>query len=504
MKLIPILLMLLLLIPAGSASIEITSQLYDKYNLGDDILFSLKIIPDTTTTALVKLTLKCTEKEVPYYIAPMELEESKEINVEAPTIKAFTEGLCNIKANVESLEGEDLEGISSKEFTVSDRLELSFNLDKTDVSPGDLVKVEGSASKGGEVIGDGSIVIRLDNKKAQIELDGSEFSYELELDEDIESGEHTIIIEVNDSYGNFNEESEIINVEAVPTKLEFNLNGKEFEPEESLELKVDLLDQAGDAIGGNVDIKLFREKTLFKDEIIIFNTKTQANKEFDFVFNYSTLPYDYILSSAFDELETEEIITILPYPKIEMRIGDDTIFIKNVGNVKYNNKTTILVEKEDKTYLINKKINLDVGEQTIIDLSKEVPSGNYTVTLPAETVVEEKIIEKTVEKIIEKEVPKYIEREIEVEEKVIGSEEEKEEAVNVVENVEIEDNRPLYKKGLSWITGGIIAGAGLLLSRPKMGSLTMIIVILSIIGYYNRERIGRIIEKIREKREERL
>lgn len=498
MKFLHILLILILFLPFSSASIEIMDQLDDEYNLGDNIEFSIKIIPDETITALIKLTLKCTEKEVPYYVAPIELNKGKEIIVETPPIKAFSEGLCNIRVNVESLEGEDLEGITSKEFTVTDRLELSVTVDKTDVFPGDKIKIEGSASKGGEIIEDGNIIVKLGNKKVQIALDGKDFIYELELDDNIKSGEHTIIVEVNDSYGNYNEEGIIVVIEAVPTTLELNLNKKEFKPKEIVELIIDLLDQAGDIIEGNVDVLLFKEKTLLKDEIVIFDKQIEANKEFSFTFNYSTPPNDYVLKSNFGELENKETITILPYPKIEMKVVGDTVFIKNVGNIKFNNETSIVLEKDDKTYFINKKIKLDVDEETTIDLSKEVPSGNYTVTLPAETVIEEKVVEK----IVEKEVPKYIEKEvIKTEEKVVESEEE---VSSVIENVAIQDNRPFYKKGLSFITGAIIAGAGLLLSRPRLASFLMIIIILSIVGYFNRKRIERIIEKIREKRTEKL
>lgn len=463
MRLLVPLLILFIFLPFSSASIEIVNKLDDVYNLGDSIDFSIKIIPDINVNALVKLTLKCTEKETSYYIVPVTLEKGKEKSLDAPSIKAFSEGLCNIRANLESLEGENIDGITSKEFTISNRLELSFTLDKTEVLPGDIIKIEGTANKKGNAVKDGSIIIILDNKEEQIKLDETKFSYKLKLDEHIKSGEHTIIVKVNDPYRNFNEENVKINVKAIPTTLEFNLNKKEFKPKETLQLTVNLLDQAGDAINEDVNLKLFKKKTLFKDETIIFEGKAEANKEFNFIFNYSTLPYDYVLKSSFGELEKEDIIKILPYQKIAMKIEGSIVFIKNVGNVEYNNEITILLEKEGKSYLVNKKIKLEVGEEIIIDLSKKVPSGNYAVTLPPETVTEE------------------------------GT-------ANVIKNVEIKDTRPLYKKGLGLITGGIIAGAGLLLSRPKLASSIVIIVILSIVCYYNRERIEKIIEKIREKR----
>jgi len=102
--------------------------------------------------------------------------------------------------------------------------------------------------------------------------------------------------------------------------------------------------------------------------------------------------------------------------------------------------------------------------------------------------------------VVEKEVPKYIEMESE-EEEVVEREVVQEEEVKVIKNVEIEDNRPLYKKGLNFITGGVIFGAGVLLSRPRAGSVAMIMIILALIGYFGRGKIKKLIEKIREKRE---
>ncbi len=483
-----LLLVLLLLVPFSSAYIEIISELEDRYSLGDEIEFSIKIIPDTNADALIKMTLTCTNKKIPYYVSPVYLEEGKEIEIEAPLIKAFSEGLCDIGVNIESLEGKDIDGISSEKFSVSDRLELSFIVDKTNVLPGEEIKIEGVATKSGETIEDGIVVVKLDGKEEEISLNGKKFSYDLKLDEDIKSGEHTIMIEVSDSYGNFEEEGVSIDVEAVPTSLEFNLNKEEFKPLEELELTVLLLDQAGDDIDGGVDVRLFNDGGLLKGDIVLFDTLIEANNEFSFTFNYSTLPYDYILKGDFGEFEEEQVITILPYKKIEMNIDGSTVSIKNVGNVEYDDETIIILDKDGKTYIINKKIKLDVGEETTIALSKEVGSGTYTVTLPEDSSGE--VVEKTVEKVVEKEVTTYS-----------GTDEEEKE-VNVIKNVRIEDERSAYKKGIEAITGRFIAGAGVLLSRPKFGSFIIIIIILAIIAYFNRKRIVVIIEKIRKNREE--
>ena len=459
--------MLILVLPLSSASVQITNQLKDEYSLGDLIPLSIKIVPQETTDALVKLTLKCTNKEVSYYVAPLSLKENKEESINAPTIKAFSEGLCTIRVNIESMEGSNIDGTTSKEFTVSDELDLSFTIDKTEALPGDKIKIQGTAKKKESKIEDGLLTISLDNKANSMDLKSEDFSYELHLEDNIKSGEHSITVEVQDSYGNYNQDSKTISIKAIPTKLEFELNKKEFKPKETIKLTIILLDQADDPINEDIEVKLLREKSLFKDEIVIFGQKIKANKEFEFTFSPKTPPNEYILKSSFDSLKNEDTIEILPNPEIETRLEGDIVYIKNIGNVEFNEKTAIMLEKDGKTFLINKKIKLDVDGETTIDLSKEVPSGSYKVTLPeTEDVVEE------------------------------GSNQQE-----VIENVEIEDDRSAAAKGLGAITGGVVAGAGLLLDNPKLATILIIIILLSLIGYFNRESIENVIKKIREKRE---
>lgn len=491
---------LIILSPFCSAYIEVANELNDKYFLGDNIGFSFKVIPADNIVSLAKLTLRCTNKEVSYYITPLELKKGKEMHVDAPSIKAFSEGLCSIRIGIESFGGENIDGAVSKDFLVLNRLNLSVSADKTEVSAGDKIRIKGSASKGKNTIKDGSVVITIDNRKEQIELAGKEFSYDLRLEDNIKSGEHTISVEVNDSYGNYNKENININVEAIPQKLELYFNKNEFLPEESLEFTAYLFDQAGDPIYGDVNIKLFRGKTLFTDEIVLLDSPVKSNTGYYFMFNQSTLPYEYTVRSSFGGLEKEEKIKVLPYQMIKMKVEGNIIHVKNVGNVEYNNETTILLEKDSRKYVINKRIKLDVGEETLISLSEEAPSGSYTIILPKETVREERIIERPVLRIIEKDAPQYKEN--------IGDKSKTEfgtatglDASNVVEGVIIENDGPFYTKLLRWITGGVVVGSGLLLDKPKLASFIIILIILGFICYYGRERIRRVIKKIREKRE---
>ena len=436
----------LLVMPISFASLEITSNFKEKYNLGDIIESSVRITAEKYTEGLIKATLKCTDKEVLYYAAPISMEQGETKTVEIPSVKAFSDGACNVRIDIENLDGESLDGITSENFNVIDKIELEFSLDKSDALPGDTIKVSGNANKENSKL-DGSLIIKFDENEDKSDFKGGDFSHNIKLDKTIKSGEHIVIVQVRDGYGNYNEQSSNIHVKAVPTKLEFEIAKQEFEPVDTPLIKVILLDQAGDDINENINVKLY-EKKLLKDKIA-WEGDVKANEEFKVELPTNTPPGDYVFVSDFNKLEAEKMVEILQYKKIEMRVEGQNVIVKNAGNVKYNGEATIILEKDGESFLINKKIKLDVGEEMKISLAKEVPSGNYKVNLPEDALQDNNS---------NKEV-------------VIGG----------------------GKNGLGGITGAIIGGFGALVKRPKIASVIMLIVIILLVIYFNRKRIKKLL-----------
>jgi hypothetical protein len=428
MKLVWVLLFILVL-PISYASVDIL-DLSNSYNLGESISVNVDIMPRESGDFLVKLILKCTDKEVLYYAAPVELEESKKTEIEAPAIKAFSDGLCNIKANIESIDGSNIDGTTSKEFDVSDNLDMSFSLDKLNVLPGEEVRLDGVVNKNG-VIKAGKLTIRWNGKKAQMDLTKNSFEYDIKLDENIKSGEHKITVEVEDSYGNSNEDSKSIYVTAVPDSINMILNQDKFTPDEKMILNVELLDQAGDTMNGNVNVRLYKKKTLLKDEIILFDTNIKANEDSGFSFSYNTAPDDYFLLSKAGDLSLEAKISILPNPKVNVSIEDGFAVIKNTGNVIFKDKITIKLEGGEASYLVDKKVNLDVDEGAKIDISKHILDGDYDISL---------VPNKDEDKILDK------------------------------------------------ITGIIILSTDVLMDNPWIASLLMVLIVLSIIFYFFKKK----------------
>ena len=146
------------------------------------------------------------------------------------------------------------------------------------------------------------------------------------------------------------------------------------------------------------------------------------------------------------------------------------VHVENVGNIDYNDETTIILENNDGKYLINRQIELKLGEKITIDLSKEVPQGTYDVILPEEAVAtgeakksdENKSAQETVEQ------------------------------QNVIKDVAIDDNRPMLKKTanvVSAITGAVVSTAGYIASKPALAATILILIVLGTVAYYSKDFI---------------
>ena len=447
-------LILLMVLPIMLASVEVTSKLNSEYNLGEDISLSIKIVPDQSANVLVKSTLRC-EKDKLYYVSPIDVEKDNEIVLDIPPIKAFSEGSCKIMAEAETLEGESLGRVYSDEFFVSSDLEVIITLDKTEVMPGESIKIEGTVTQHNQKVEQANVFITLDDEKERAELNDGKFSYNIELAKSIQSGEHKISVLANDKYGNANEQKATINVAAVPTSLDYEMNANEFNPGSELQVNARILDQGGDIINGNIGIKLYQGKTLFGKERVIFDTNAESGKQFGFMFAPDTAPDEYKLSLMYESLKKEDSIKILHYSKIEIRLEGNILFVKNTGNVDYNNKTNIMLEKDGETYVLEKRVKLKVGEETTIDLTKELPSGTYTIKTDLSN-----------------------------------------------EPLEInESSQPAYRKGINLMTGWAIAGSDLLVKRPWVASVIMILIIVAIVAFFSRGKIKESLKEIKRKRE---
>jgi len=171
----------------------------------------------------------------------------------------------------------------------------------------------------------------------------------------------------------------------------------------------------------------------------------------------------YKIISKIEDINEETGFEVETVKQLSMHYENEAVIVENIGNVDYDDETTIMLESDNKKYLINKKIELKPGETLSIELSKEVPYGFYDIILPQTQEIMQQSQEENAT--------------------------EPQEEANVIKAVEISDKRPVYKKigsGLGIVTGSVVRAGGYIASRPLLASVILIVIVLLIVGYYGR------------------
>ena len=469
-----------MLLPSAMAEITI-NDLNSVYNLGDKIIVASSVSLEQDFQGFFKLTLYCDDFNLPYFITPISLEAQQETEMTVPELTTFgsMEGNCKINAEILSNSMETFESLSSGDFEITKELELAVDDDSMSAMPGDEITIKGTVKKkDGSIIEDTTMKVNFDDNDHTTTVENGDFEYNVSLDEFVKYGKHDVLLYLEDSYGNVAEKYVEIIIVPVLKKLENNINKKIFDPEEKLEFTISLVDQAGDLVESSVEFVLTapnREK--------ILDETAETNEPIIYRFGQQALPGEYKIKISVEDLLDEDIIELNAVEKIDISLDGEIVIVKNIGNVKYEDKTTIILESEGKKYMIDKKLKLDPGESTTIDLSREVPYGSYSVTLPAEGTAEEDSSAETEEEMANDELTK--------DESTLVMESSNEPVV-VVEDVIIEDNRPVHKKtidGITTITGNVVGAGSKLTSKPFWAVIILIIVVLLVIAYYKRDYI---------------
>ncbi|MBI2575997.1 hypothetical protein HYV84_02195 [Candidatus Woesearchaeota archaeon] len=486
MKLFGWVILLVFLTQGAFASLSISAE-FDKYNLGEPVLGRISIAPTAGGEAVVKALFNCPQREMLFFAQPVLLEAGRTIEMGVPPVRARDIGSCNLRVSLEDLEGNLIEGASSPAFSVVSELSLTLSLSKSEAKPGETISVTGTAKKLHSTMEKSFVTITYQDIIYQSVLEQDGFSYDLVLGSKPKSGSHQLRVIINDSFGNKGESETGITIASVPTTLKFDMLQKNYAPLEKLRFVVDFFDQAGDRISAVLNTSLIQAK-LFSDDVVIFQLPLSSNSYFEHIFSSNTLPGDYALKSRFEALEAEETITILPVAKIVSTISGEMVIIKNDGNVEYNNKTVIYLEKENETIYLEKTISLAVGEEMQVNLSKEVPPGNYEVSVSekAEPVIPSpETAQQDGQPVLGTGMVVAGEQQQEIfnKEKVLAKS-----AVGITS-----DQRSLPKKiaqGVSRITGKVVATTGRLVTSYKFAIVWLLLMAIGGLTFYWRDDIS--------------
>ncbi|MEK6862793.1 MAG: hypothetical protein AABW57_01375 [Nanoarchaeota archaeon] len=375
MKKLTLILILLFLIPFVSAEINVLNQIEQIYNINERIPLKIVVTYDQELEGYVKSSVICDNAKLDYFVSPITLKISpQEINIPDLRLTKNMIGKCSLEVSLTNDQDILLDKNVVKIFEVSDNLILTVNLNKDKLSPNDELKMNGDIKNvRGQLLDKGQVKILLDDQEFSTELNKGEFSYTYQIPADVKSNSHPLKISLEDGYGNKASKEFSIFINPKPTMLKTLLNKIDFLPEDKVSIESLLYDQADDLIENNAEIKVFDpENELVK----------QSNSKIEFTLDQYALPGTWLIKTSTDNFKIESKFNVKEVKKVQTYVEDGVLYVKNVGNVPFDDEIQVQAIGEDGKEF-TKKINIDPKESKIIKLSNELLQGKYDLNVLA-------------------------------------------------------------------------------------------------------------------------
>ncbi|MAG47217.1 hypothetical protein CL617_01310 [archaeon] len=374
-----IVVLLILFSPVAAAEIQLSNDINSEYNLGELLSYDLEITPEQTASGFLTTTLTCNSYTLNYFTTPISLTQNQEEQVTIPelTLTKNMQGTCSVNINIENSNSETIEETSSREFLVSNEYKLDAFLNKQTFNPGEEIEIYGTVRNSkGNLLDDVPIEISIDNlEENTIVTKDEKYSFKFNLEENIPSFEHPIIIKINHE-GNTAEESIEFYVAPIPTKLENNLEKEDYNPNEIFDVEVALYDQANDEIANNALIKIYNSKNKLIEE---------GYNKISLFLAEDAIPGEYKVESKEGKLKAENTFTVATIEKIKASLDSSNLILTNIGNVKYEDEIRINLNE----VAISKEVSIKPTETTTINLEDEITqSGSYEIKVTTKSDVQ--------------------------------------------------------------------------------------------------------------------
>ncbi len=360
-----------------SVSAELSVQA-DKgsYNLGDQIIASYELSGDQDFSGLLKLSLSCTNYSLDFYTVPTNrvAGERQASNVPPLAISESMLGRCYVDAVAVAYDGVFSENSSSSVFNVTGTVLVAVLVPKISYLPSEAIELSGTVSKSHMLPVD--VLITLGNETYWTSTANNDFTYSIELPENIRSGRHNLVFFVNDSYGNSGSASAEFEVPAVPNRIVNTVSSQNVRPEEQFTVSAVIYDQAGEIINSTVGITVTDS-----GGSSVLSASNTAGESIPFSFPAGQAPGIYAITSSGKGLASSSQISVDEVEHISVALAGGMVTLKNTGNVGYANSVDISLAGET-SYLVSEAVDLQPGQSYEVDLAKSVSSGQYTVSFP--------------------------------------------------------------------------------------------------------------------------
>ncbi|MCH7949759.1 MAG: hypothetical protein IH875_04695, partial [Candidatus Dadabacteria bacterium] len=370
----------------ASAEIIINQQPIEVYNLGDVLDTSFRLTTSQGIYDYLQISLICNNNE---RILPKE-EISLSANGELIIGKSIflinkfiglAAGTCKIKA---SLEDSPQDYIFSSEFEISNSLNIESEIEEKDFEPGENILIKGKATKknGKPVNGFVDFTLILPDlseyRSYQGTINVGDFSINIPVPNDAKAGNYFVKIEAyeKDPLGettNIGITGHDIFVKQVPTSLEILFENQEVEPGTDLKVKAILYDQTGEKINASAIITVKD-----KNNKILEQVEISTGEFFEFPIAYNEPPAEWTIVGLSNKITGEFHFKIIEKQDVKVDVINNTLILKNIGNVPYN--SSLMIKFGDEPI----KINLELEVDEVKKYSLKAPDGEYVLEIIAD------------------------------------------------------------------------------------------------------------------------
>ncbi|MCA9488106.1 MAG: hypothetical protein KC516_04050 [Nanoarchaeota archaeon] len=365
-----------MIFPVVSAGVTLNSPINKVYNFGENLDLVINILAEPEIQDILTVELICNNTKTEIYKEYISLEnDEKTRDVTFPLISELigpAKGACTIEYSL----GDLTEQIA--EFKLSSKINVEIPEEIGSYFPGETVTIIGTAVKesGGFVNGiiETEIVKGNDSQITITKIvEEGHFQISLEVPQKNPAGENKIIFKVYDETSGEKTKNtgiieKIITIKPIPVNLELFLDNKALGPGERITGKAILHDQTGENMEAiaYLIIKDSQKKTIFKEEIF-------TGQEFEYIINESQLPEEWEISVLSEELKAKSMFNILEVEKIQTKIINNSLIVKNIGNIPYVKPINVKIGEKE----IELALNLEVGQEEKYFLT--APDGEYLV-----------------------------------------------------------------------------------------------------------------------------
>lgn len=366
---------LIVLMPLSSSEI-IISQPSSLYNLGEDFSVTLSLNPVNDINDFLIGKIVCNNGEVEIYKSShnVKASEGKNLSIGAKIDRSLIgdiDGYCSFHAKFGSEEAK------SQDFEISRKINNNIYIANSIVSPGEKFTISGTAKKinGQTVQGFIEAYIPGTNLSIMSTISNGEFNFDFILPINFAAGHYVVEVKAyeKESSGvtaNEGMASASIKVKQIINKIDVAIDSQSVNPGNNLSYKVLLYDQTNNEARLNANVIIYDSKNgIFTKKLII------AGDIDSFLLPLEASPGYWTIEGNYEDITFKRYFYIEEVQKISYELENQTLLIKNAGNVPYKKSVEISIGDGKEI----KKLNLEVGESKKFKLF--APDGSYTISI---------------------------------------------------------------------------------------------------------------------------